>query len=128
MNDITAQRSNDVAILNNDKMNTPIKKPPHFHIELLFLNLFQLFALYFLYAALFPESETDPLKESNQLNPELGLNQNPNTSSNDEGISWTIVFPLGIYAFLAFASYSTSDVKKHLDNLSSIAQLRKNYE
>jgi hypothetical protein len=128
MNDITAQRSNDVAILNNDRMNTPIKKPPHFHIELFFLNLFQLFALYFLYAALFPESETDPLKESNQLNPELGLNQNPNTSSNDEGISWTIVFPLGIYAFLAFASYSTSDVKKHLDNLSSIAQLRKNYE
>jgi hypothetical protein len=128
MNDITAQRSNDVAILNNDRMNTPIKKPPHFHIELLFLNLFQLFALYFLYAALFPESETDPLKESNRLNPELGLNLNPNTSSNDEGISWTIVFPLGIYAFLAFASYSTSDVKKHLDNLSSIAQLRKNYE
>ena len=128
MNDITAQRSNDVAILNNDRMNTPIKKPPQFHIELLFLNLFQLFALYFLYAALFPESETDPLKESNRFNTELGLNQNPNTSSSDEGISWTIVFPLGIYAFLAFASYSTSDVKKHLDNLSSIAQLRKNYE
>lgn len=80
MNDITAQRCNDVAILNNDKMNTPIKQPPRFHIELLFLNLFQLFALYFLYGALFPDSETDPLKESNHFNPEFGLNQNLYTS------------------------------------------------